>query len=60
MIYKCNRYLNKKEATASCAVPYSNPHIKGANIYFLKGQKRGKSSLQCVTICYSLPFQIAI
>nr|DAW13047.1 MAG TPA: hypothetical protein [Caudoviricetes sp.] len=36
---------------------YSNPHIKGANIYFLKGQKRGKLLLQCVTICYSLSFK---
>nr|DAX87015.1 MAG TPA: hypothetical protein [Caudoviricetes sp.] len=29
-----------------------NPHIKGASIYNLKGQKRGKLLLQFVTICY--------
>lgn len=52
-------YKQKKPPHQICSGIF-NPHIKGANIYFLKGQKRGKLSLQCVTICYSLPFQIAI
>ena len=32
---------------------YYNPHIKGANIYYLKGQIRGKLLLQCVTLYLS-------
>ena len=61
-VQKTTVYFNfyKQKTTASYAVAYYNPHIKEANIYFFKGQKRGKLSLQYVTICYILPFQIAI
>nr|DAJ16067.1 MAG TPA: hypothetical protein [Siphoviridae sp. ct6662] len=50
--YVANKSKDNKISHRIICSDYYNPHIKRANIYYLKGQKRGKLSLQWVTICY--------